>query len=166
MSDKNNTSGTDNEEDGFNEFGRAKRRKVYERVSETVIPDEVHEHFKKEGYDLRLVRYVIRGVEEYSRLSRREREGYEFVTKKELPDFYKKVVREVNSSIAKGMVTINDLVLMKIDTDLRNSRRDYFRKLTDDQINAVNINVLKSKGFRDTGTKSKLITRREPTFDD
>ena len=62
-----------------------------------------------------------------------------------------------------GCVTVGDLCLMKIDSDLRNSRRKFFQDETENHINAVDIHVLEKKGFRNLGTRTKVLTR-EPTF--
>jgi len=142
---------------------RKPRKKVYERIREGVIPQELIEHFKKDNYDLRLIRYLIQGEEDYRYLYNREREGYEFVSESEIP---KGVLQGLNIASTKnhqGLVTMGDLCLMKIDSDLRNSRRKFFQDETDRHVASVDIHVLEKKGFKNLGTSSKVMMR-EPTF--
>lgn len=145
--------------------GRTGRKKVYERVRETQIPDKIQEMFRKNNYELRSVRWALNGVEDYRSLYRREQEGYEFVKADELPEWYLKQIRIEDTRARNGLVTIGDLCLMKIDIDLRNSRRDYYNDQADAEVKAVNINVLEKKGFKNLGTRSKTMLR-EPTFSD
>lgn len=146
------------------ERGRAPRRKVYERVRDAVIPKYVYEHFAKENYYPKLVRWSIRGEPDYRYLARREHEGYEFVTADELPEQYLKALRVKDTQVTNGLVTNGgDLCLMKIDIDLRNSRIDYFHQEAQGEVDAVNINVLEKKGLRNTGSRSKVMMR-EPSF--
>jgi hypothetical protein len=142
---------------------RKPRKKTYERIRESAIPDELVEHFKKDNYDLKLVRFMLQGAEDYRYLYRREREGYEFVQASEIPEKFKAGLSEMDTKSHQGLVTVGDLCLMKIDSDLRNSRRKYFQDETESHINAVDIHVLEKRGFRNLGTRTKVLTR-EPTF--
>lgn len=144
---------------------RPKRKKVYERIRETQIPQEVHDIFRKQGYELKPVRWAINGVEDFRYLARRENEGYEFVDASELPAWFLPQLRLMDTRNRRGLVTVGDLCLMKVDVDLRNSRRDYYNQDADREVQAVDVHVLEKKGFRNLGTKSKVILR-EPTFSD
>lgn len=164
--DKDNTTEIDTQEQEHAPRGRPpKRRKVYERVREAQIPQDVIDRFKRDGYDLRLVRWQVNGVEELSYLAHRENEGYEFVEAKELPESYLKRLRLHDTRGRPGLVTMGDLCLMKIDSELRKSRQDYFAKEADQEVEAVNVHVLEKKGFRNLGTRSRVVMR-EPTFSD
>lgn len=144
--------------------GRTGRRKVYERVRETDIPQYVKDFFAKDDYELRFIRWSIHGQPDYRYLNVREQEGYEFVKAKELPDEYRRVMREVDTNIGNGLVTNGgDLCLMKIDSDLRRSREAHFDDVATQEIEAVDLNVLNKKGFITKGSKSSVIMR-EPSF--
>jgi hypothetical protein len=146
------------------EKSRTTRKKVYERVRESVIPDELVSHFKKDNWDLKLVRWSLMGEEDYRYLARREREGYEFVTKDELPDWFHKTVRFMDTKARPGLVTIGDLCLMKVDSDLRNSRRQSYQDETDREVEAVDLHVFaQRKGFKNLGTRTKVMMK-EPSF--
>ena len=146
------------------------RRKVYQPVVETKIPQDVQDAFRGEGYELRLIRWSITGKEDYRNLHRRVQEGYEFVTAKELKDLaphFASTLKSQSTSIAKGILTIGDNCLMKVDIDLRDSRREYFKKKTHQEVQAVDINVLgKKHGLIDGGSKSQVITREPTQFDE
>ncbi len=144
---------------------RPQRKKVYERIRESQIPEELVEHFKRDNYDLKLVRWSLNGEEDYRYLNRREREGYEFVSPEEIPQEFMRSMRVLDTKTQLGLVTVGDLCLMKVDSDLRNSRRKAYQEDTDREVNAVDVHVLEKKGFRNLGTKSKVYMK-EPTFQD
>jgi hypothetical protein len=143
--------------------GRSARKKVYERVVESDLPADLVKLFKKDNYDLKLIRWSLHGDEDYRYLTQREKEGYEFVSADELPEWYRNSVRLVDTKGRQGMVILGDLCLMKIDSDLRQSRTDAYQADTDKQVEAVDIHVLEKKGFRNLGTRSKVVMK-EPSF--
>jgi hypothetical protein len=145
---------------------RKPRKKVYTRVREGVIPDYVIEHFAEQGYALKPVRWTLQGIEEYRYLAGRENEGYEFVTADELPEQYLSSIRLEDVRGRKGLVTMGDLCLMKIDIDLQQSRIEAFQDDAAKELNAVDINTLRKKhGFKNLGTKSKVMLKA-PDFAD
>lgn len=143
---------------------RAPRKKVYVRVREGEIPAGLIEHFKKDTYDLKLIRFMMQGEEDYRYLYSRELEGYEFVTVSEVPKEYMNGLNPVDTKSHQGLVTMGDLCLMKIDSDLRNSRRKFYQDETDRHVASVDVHILEKKyGLINQGTRSKVLTR-EPTF--
>jgi len=145
---------------------RAKRKRVYERPMEQDIPDHVRNKFLKDEYALKFIRWSIHGEEDYKYLASRVNEGYEFVSADEIPSDYLMSLRVMDTRSRKGMVTSGDCVLMKIDVELQRSRAEYYENLTNEQNNAVDINVVaRKKGLKNLGSKSK-VTLREPTFQD
>ncbi len=140
------------------------RRKTYERQETLALPAGLEDHFKKDCYDLRLVRWTLNGEEEYVYLHAKEKEGFEFVRKEEIPAQFNGLLREVDTKARPGLLTIGDLCLMKIDSDLRLSKEKYFENLTAKQLASVDVHVLEKKGFRNLGTKTRVIQGREPTF--
>ena len=145
---------------------RKPRKKVYERIREGSIPDYLIDLFEKDGYALKLIRWSLQGNEDYRYLAKRENEGYEFVTVDELPAQYINSVRVQDVRSRKGLVTLGDLCLMKIDLDLQQSRIEAFQDDAAKELNAVDINTLKRKhGFVNNGTKTKVMVKA-PTFQD
>jgi len=143
---------------------RSPRRKTYERQETLTLPSELQAHFKKDCYDLKLIRWALQGEEDYMYLHSREKEGYEFVKKEEIPAQFLGLMREIDTKARPGLLTLGDLCLMKIDSDLRASREKYFEDLTKKQLASVDVNVLEKKGFRNLGTRSRVIQGREPGF--
>jgi hypothetical protein len=145
---------------------RKPRKKVYERIREGVIPDYLKEHFEKQGYALKPIRWSLQGNEDYRYLAHRENEGYEFVTADELPERFLNAIRVVDVRSRKGLITMGDLCLMKIDLDLQQSRREAFQEDAARELEAVDINTLKRKhGFKNLGTKTKVMVKA-PEFQD
>ena len=143
---------------------RKPRKKVYERIQETDLPESLVALFKKDNYELRLKRWSVFGDEDYRYLTQCEQEGFEFVQADELPESFLTSVRIMDTRGRKGLVIMGDLCLMKIDCDLNKSRIKYFQDKADAQVEAVSIHVLSKKhGFKDLGTKSKVLMK-EPTF--
>jgi hypothetical protein len=143
---------------------RKPRKKVYERIQETDLPEDLVAHFKLDNYDLRLKRWSILGDEDYRYLTQCENEGYEFVHVDELTESFLASVRIMDTRGRKGLVIIGDLCLMKMDCDLTKSRKKYFEDKTAQQLDAVSMHVLNKKhGFQDLGTRSKVLMK-EPTF--
>lgn len=143
---------------------KTQRKKVYTPVVETELPDFVVEHFAKDDYDVRWVRFMLGGEEDIRYLSKREREGYEFVTAEELPEAFLSAIRIHDGKNHRGLVTSGDVCLMKVDKDLRRSRIEHLKKKTDNQVSSVDIYTYAKKGFRDIGSKSSVSVGKEPTF--
>jgi len=140
------------------------RKKTYVPIVETEIPQHVIQAFKQDDYDLRWIRFRIDGEEDLRNLSRREREGYEFVTADELPKDFLDSIRIYDGKNRQGLITSGDVCLVKIDTDLRKSRVNHFKQKTDSETRAADVYNITRKGFRDVGSKSSVSVGKEPTF--
>lgn len=144
---------------------RPARKKVYEQVVATEIPYDIIKTFAEDDYELRWVRYSLGGEEDLKNLSKREREGYEFVTADELPESFLYAIKVYDGKNRQGLITSGDLCLMKIDVDLRKSRSDHFKNRTDRETSAADVwNMTRKKGFIDAGSKSSVSVGKEPTF--
>lgn len=142
---------------------RPKRKTTYQEYRETDIPDEIVEMFKKDGWHLRFLRYYSEGKPDYRYLSKREREGFEFVQLDELPDWYKSAFILEDDRHRKGLLVSGDVVLAKAPLELIEDRRRHINEKTDSYVNAVDINVLKKRDFVDLGSKTK-INNKQPNF--
>lgn len=144
---------------------RPARKKVYEQVVATQIPQEIVDMFAKDEYELRWVRFNLGGEEDLKNLSKREREGYEFVTTDELPEYFLHSIKVFDGKGRQGLITSGDVCLMKVDVDLRKSRAAHFKNKTDQETRAADVwNITKKKGLIDTGSRSSVSTGKEPTF--
>lgn len=166
MSKKTVDTETVKDEEAMSSQTRKPRKKVYERVREGVIPEYVKEHFAKDGWALKPIRWSLQGNEDYRYLARRENEGYQFVSADELPERYLNSIRVVDVRSRKGLITMGDLCLMKIDLDLQQSRIEAFQDDAAKELNAVDINTLRKKhGFTNHGTKTQVKVKT-PSFQD
>lgn len=143
---------------------RPARKKTYERIIETDIPQHVLALFAKDGYALRWIRHRLDGEDDLRNLSRREREGYEFVTADELPEDFLASVRIYDGKSRQGLVTSGDTCLVKVDMELQQSRKDFYKQQTDAEVKAADVYNITKKGFRDLGSKSSVSVGKEPSF--
>jgi hypothetical protein len=142
---------------------RAPRKTSYERIDETQIPDEIKKKFAEDNWSLAYKRYSINNEVQLGYLSSKLREGWEFVTGDELPTGFSDFFEIENFRGRQECVVNKDLVLMKADVGLIESIKNFNRGLAKAELDAVDINVLEKKGFKDLGTKSE-VTMSEPKF--
>ena len=87
------------------------------------IPDFVRDLFlsKDDGYIVRWVRYLDSKFGEYdaANISKRKRQGWEFVDPAELPEEYESSFKENTTDVRTGahIVTVGEMVLMKLPLD-------------------------------------------------
>lgn len=149
---------------------RPKRKKTWERIRETEIPSDLVEAFHKDGWHLRFIRFSIAGEPDLRYLSRREREGYEYVTQDEVEKYgfnwYMDSFRLESTRTRSGLLVSGDTVLMKADLDLIESRKSVLQKENKVRYDAADVfTIIRKHGFRDLGSKS-TTTHSEPGFQD
>jgi len=97
---------------------------------------------KDDGIKYRWLRVSAGGEDDARNISKRKREGYEFVKKEEHPD-YDVPVHE--SGKYAGVIGNGDLVLAKIPVEMAEAKQEYFRNKTGKQTQAVEQDVLKEQ---------------------
>ena len=98
------------------------------------------------GYAHRWIRTTVQGFEDTANVSKKLREGWEFVkvdqVRNEIGDnsypFYTEGKYE-------GCIGIGGLVLARIPNEILESRAEYFKKLTQDRLNAVDHDLMKEQ---------------------
>ena len=95
-----------------------------------------------DGIKYRWLRVSAGGEDDARNISKRKREGYEFVKKEEHPDFD---VPMHESGKYAGVIGHGDLVLAKIPIEMADAKRDYFQNRTRQQTRAVDADVLKEQ---------------------
>lgn len=98
----------------------------YRPGSELDIPQEVIEMFANENMHLRWIRYSTAGQDDSRNISKRRREGYEFVQKQELPEKYRDMFDATKIRGNNQIVCIGDLVLAKIPVKNMKARQKYY----------------------------------------
>ena len=98
------------------------------------------------GYSHRWIRTTVQGFEDTANVSKKMREGWEFVK-----------VEQVQNEIGtnkypyytegkyEGCIGIGGLVLARIPNEILESRAEYFKRLTQDRMNAVDNDLMKEQ---------------------
>ena len=99
------------------------------------------------GYAHRWIRTEVQGFEDRANVSKKLREGWEFVKSSTIDSelgkghnfpFY------VDGKY-KGLIGIGGLVLGRIPLDILQQRAEYFKKITQDRMNAVDRDLMKEQ---------------------
>ena len=90
----------------------------------------------------RWLRVSAGGEDDARNISKRKREGYEFVRKDEHPDF--DVPMHETGKYA-GVIGSGDLVLDKIPIEMAEAKKEYYRNKTKSQTTAVESDILKEQ---------------------
>ena len=98
------------------------------------------------GYAHRWIRTEVQGFEDTANVSKKMREGWEFVKVEQIQNeigtnkypFYTEGKYE-------GCIGIGGLVLARIPNEILESRAEYFKKLTQDRLNAVDNDLMKEQ---------------------
>ena len=99
------------------------------------------------GYAHRWIRTTVQGFEDTANVSKKLREGWEFVTVEQVKvrsaliniQFY------TEGKHTRGVIGIGGLVLARIPEEILVSRAEYFKKLTQDRMNAVDNDLMKEQ---------------------
>lgn len=110
-----------------------RRETTYTPPSEYEIPDEIREKFESEGYHLRYIRVLLEDKDDFKNVAKRRREGYEFVTVRELPEHLQGLYEVKNFGTAaqkySGVVMVGDLALAKLPIEKFHARQRYYANL-------------------------------------
>ena len=83
------------------------------------------------GYKHRWIRERVMDYDDKSNVFKRRREGYELVRAEEYPDFETPTIDEGKNA---GVIGQGGLLLARIPEEVADSRNDYFRKKTSNQM--------------------------------
>tara|TARA_R110000787_G_scaffold218067_2_gene326785 strand:- start:1787 stop:2260 length:474 start_codon:yes stop_codon:yes gene_type:complete len=97
------------------------------------------------GIIYRWLRESMVGVEDKANMSKRIREGWEPVRADEHPEFHAPTIEEGRHT---GMIGVGGLILAKMPIETVNQRRDYYRKMASDQMEAVDSNLMRESDSR------------------
>ena len=93
-----------------------------------------------EGYVYRWLRESMIGVDDKANMSKRIREGWEPVRAEDHPEFE---APTVDDGKFVGVIGVGGLILAKMPIETVNQRRDYYRKMASDQMEAVDSNLMR-----------------------
>jgi hypothetical protein len=99
-----------------------------------------------DGYVHRWIRVESMGFQDTANVSKKMREGWEFVRSEEIiSKFGKNQYPIIHDGKYAGLIGVAGLVLARIPEEIVKSRAEYFRKVTQDRINAIDSDLMKEQ---------------------
>jgi len=99
-----------------------------------------------QGYAHRWIRTSVTGFEDTANVTKKLREGWDFVRADELESSGEASRYPIlHQGQYKGCIGIGGLVLARIPEEILKSRAEYFTRITQDQINAVDNDLMKEQ---------------------
>ena len=99
-----------------------------------------------QGYAHRWIRTATAGFDDAANVSKKLREGWEFVKAETLlSEIGENEYPVLNEGKHAGLVGIGGLVLARIPLEILKSRAEYFRKITQDRTDAIDRDLMKEQ---------------------
>ena len=121
-------------------------RKTETRKSVWTPPSSLDAPPAPQGFAHRWVRTSVAGFEDTANVTKKLREGWEFVRAEEIknsPEINKYPI--IKQGQYEGCIGIGGLVLARIPEEILKSRAEYFERITQDQMNAVDNDLMKEQ---------------------
>ena len=121
-------------------------REKLTRKKDWTPPSSLDAPAAPQGYAHRWIRTATAGFDDAANVSKKLREGWEFVKAETLlseigPNEYP----VLNEGKHAGLVGIGGLVLARIPLEILKSRAEYFRKITQDRTDAIDRDLMKEQ---------------------
>ena len=113
---------------------KTQRKRVWQRPSSLDAPPA------PDGYIHRWIRSEVQGFQDTKNVINRLREGYELVRADEYPDWHLPTIEDGKHA---GVIGVGGLLLARIPEELIAQRNAYYAGLTQDQITAVDNDLMK-----------------------
>ena len=113
---------------------KTQRKRVWQRPSSLDAPPA------PDGYIHRWIRAEVQGFQDTKNVINRLREGYELVRADEHPDWHLPTIEDGKHA---GVIGVGGLLLARIPEELIAQRNAYYAGLTEDQITAVDNDLMK-----------------------
>ena len=113
---------------------KTQRKRVWQRPSSLDAPPA------PDGYIHRWIRAEVQGFQDTKNVINRLREGYELVRADEYPDWQLPTIEDGKNA---GVIGVGGLLLARIPEDLIAQRDAYYQGLSEDQIKAVDNDLMK-----------------------
>ena len=99
-----------------------------------------------QGYAHRWIRTATAGFEDAANVSKKLREGWEFVRAETLiSEIGQNEYPVISEGKHAGLIGIGGLVLARIPLEILKSRAEYFRKITQDRTDAIDRDLMKEQ---------------------
>jgi len=96
-----------------------------------------------EGYKHRWLRAEVNGNLDNQNIYSKLREGYELVRLEDLPEEYRGMLPTMDDGKHAGVVAVGGLLLARIPDETVDERNAYFRKKSQDQLHAVDNEMMR-----------------------
>jgi len=132
--------------DNVKRTSRASEEKKETRLKPWTPPSSLDAPPAPDGYVHRWIRTESMGFQDTANVSKKMREGWEFVRaeeiKNQLGDHSYPVIAQGTYA---GLIGVAGLVLGRIPEEIAKSRAEYFKRITQDRVNAVDNDVMKEQ---------------------
>ena len=99
-----------------------------------------------DGYVHRWIRVESMGFQDTANVSKKMREGWEFVRSEEIISrFGKNQYPIIHEGKYAGLIGVAGLVLARIPEEIVKSRAEYFKRITQERINAIDSDLMKEQ---------------------
>ena len=130
----------------LNASRESESRKKLERKKDWTPPSSLDAPPAPHGYAHRWIRTSVQGFEDTSNVSRKLREGWEFVRADTLlSELGSNEYPVITEGKHQGLIGIGGLVLARIPLEILKSRAEYFRRMTQDRMNAIDRDLMKEQ---------------------
>ena len=139
---------------------------TYEEPNATSIPDHIKQRFENDGLTLGWLRIDMKGQDDYMNVGKKMNQGWEFVTPEEVPEMSATSFVKKDGRYA-GVISRGDVALGKIPTKKLEAKKEFYRKKSAEQMEAVNLQLMKSSNSSmpiSNNSKSTVVKGRTPKF--
>jgi len=139
---------------------------IFEEPDAMAIPETVKSRFDNEGMALRWIRVSLQGKDDISNVGKKMQAGWSFVSPEEVPEMsLTSFVRDEGRY--QGAVCRGDVALVKMPAGKVTARRNFYEKKANDQMDAVNAQLMKNSDSRmpiTNSSRSVTTKGRLPSF--
>jgi len=160
----NNTRSTSTRESN----AREEVEYTFEEQDALHIPDAVLQRFTNENMTLGWLRMTLKGKDDVKHIGKKLQEGWVFVDLADVPEMSATSVVKDEGRYA-GVVCRGDVGLAKIPTGKYEARSKFYRDKSKAMNDAIEAQLMGNNNSRmpiSNNSKSKVITGRQPNFQD
>ena len=119
-----------------------------------------------EGFQYRWIRAEVNGQLDNQNVYSKMREGYELVRPENVPEEYRGLLPTMDDGKHAGVISVGGLLLAKIDKETVEERNAYFRQKAQDQLQAVDNEMMRENAHStmriQSPERSSRTTFRQP----
>ena len=121
-------------------------REKHSRKKDWTPPSSLDAPAAPQGFCHRWIRTHVAGFEDAGNVSKKLREGWEFVKAETLlSEIGEHSYPIINDGKHAGLIGIGGLVLARIPEEILKSRAEYFKKITQDRTDAIDQDLMKEQ---------------------